>query len=180
MRLMSTPIRRRLRSDSGQSLLETAVMIPLLLIVAFNAINFGHAFFVAINMAAAPRQGAEFSIQGFDTPAYPTLATDGQVSTLTYSDVTSVLPNSTTTPMQVCTSNDGFTGTGTSTRVNCTAYNNSGGTAFPNPASDPEAPVFVLHRVDVRYTPNPLIPGRIFNVLPAFTYHRQVSMRAMN
>ncbi len=177
--MLSIRAQRRLRYDSGQSLIETAIMVPLLLVVAFNAINFGYAFFVAINLAAAPRQGVEYSIQGFDTPAHPSLATATAVSTLTYGDLTTVLPNSASTPMQVCTMLNGFSRTGSTQVTKCTAYNNSG-PAFPTPASDPEAPTFVLHRVDVRYTPQPLIPGGIFNVLPSFTYHRQVSMRAMN
>src|ERR1051325_8890543 len=139
--------RFRLQAETGQSLIETAVMVPLLLVVAFNAINFGHAFFVAINTAASPRQGTEYSIQGFDTPAHPILASTTAVSTLTYGDMTVVLPNSSSTPMQVCSSLNGFSGVGAAQRVNCTVFNNSGGAAFPNAGSDPEAPIFVLHRV---------------------------------
>ena len=46
---------------------------------------------------------------------------------------------------------------------------------------DPEAPVFVLNRVDVGYTVTPVIPGTAFNVvLPAnLNFHRQVSMRSL-
>ncbi len=155
-------------------------MVPLLLIVAFNAINFGYSFFVAINMAAAPRTGVEYSIQGFQTPSQPDLPPPSLVSTLTYGDMTGVLPNSGATPQQICTAFLGVTGTGANLKANCTTFNLGGGPAFPALPSDPEAPRFVLHRVYVRYAPPPLIPGGVFNVLPTLTFNRQVSMRAMN
>jgi len=60
------------------------------------------------------------------------------------------------------------------------------------PSADPEAPNFMLHRVDVTYTFSPLIPGTPFGLalLPMTacsvsggnvlcTFHRQVSMRVM-
>lgn len=172
--------KRRLQRESGQSLIETAVMLPLLLIIAFNAINFGYAFFVAINMAAAPRTGVEYSIQGFETPTQPDLPPASTVSTLTYGDLTGVLPNSATTPQQVCSSILGVTGSGVNQVAVCTTFNLGSGSAFPAVPPDPEAPKFVLHRVYVRYVPAPLIPGQVFNVLPTLTFNRQVSMRAMN
>ena len=62
----------------------------------------------------------------------------------------------------------------------------------PAPDADPEAPLFVLHRVDITYTFSPLIDARLFNLIllatpvcsgsgagVACTFHRQVSMRAM-
>src|SRR5438046_4005292 len=92
------------REDSGQSLIETAFTIPFLLLIALNAINFGYFFFTAINLAAAPRDAVEYSVQGFQTPGQLTLPAAGpacasdptrsSVSTLTYDDVTGVLSNS--------------------------------------------------------------------------------------
>src|SRR5258708_34830608 len=51
--------------QSGQSLMETALILPFLMMLAFEAINFGYFFFTAVNIAASPRQGVEYSIQGF-------------------------------------------------------------------------------------------------------------------
>ena len=45
---------RRQRHDEGQSLLETAVAMPLLLGIAFNLINLGYFWFVVLSLAAAP------------------------------------------------------------------------------------------------------------------------------
>lgn len=179
--------RHNSRSEAGQSLIETAIAIPLLLIIAFNAINFGYAFFVALNTTAAPRTGVEYAIQGFQTPAQVDLATATQVSTLTYGDMTGVLPNSGTTPQNVCTKRLGVVVVSGNPVANCQAFNDSG-SSFPTTAPpDPEVaaasapkPPFVLSRVDVRYTPQQLIPGGIFNLLPTLTFHRQVSMRALD
>lgn len=197
--------------DSGQSLIETALAVPFLLLIALNAINFAYYFFVAINLAAAPRNAVEYSVQGFATPSQPTsLPSPGPacktsttrgnggdltVSTLAYYDVIAVLPNTGSgnpcpniAAVQVCSSINGINNKGTATATTvCTAYGASASPAFASPASDPESPNFVLDRVDIQYTVNPLIGGTLpvfggirLNVLPTYTFHRQVSMREMN
>jgi hypothetical protein len=47
--------------------------------------------------------------------------------------------------------------------------------------ADPEAPSFVLNRIDIQYTVTPLIPGGVFNVVlpPSLTLNRTVFMRVM-
>ena len=81
---------------------------------------------------------------------------------------------------------------GANQKSNCAQY--IGGPPIPprslnNPDADPEAPNFVLNRVDVVYQSKPLIPqftiptaGGVINlsILPNLQLHRQVSMRAMN
>ncbi|HKS95505.1 MAG TPA: TadE family protein [Terriglobia bacterium] len=197
--------------DSGQSLIETALAVPFLLLIALNAINFAYYFFVAINLAAAPRNAVEYSVQGFATPSQPASlpspgpacsstvrgnTSDLAVSSLAYYDIIAVLPNTGggnpcpgIAAVQVCSSKNGplnNAGTATATTV-CTAYGPSASPAFASPASDPESPNFVLDRVDIQYTVNPLIGGTLpvfggirLNVLPSYTFHRQVSMREMN
>ena len=218
-------------SDSGQSLIETALAVPFLLLIALNAINFAYYFFVAINLAASPRNGVEWSVQGFSTPSQLALPssgytstsgapqstsqtttcdrskTDQSVSTLTYEDMTQVLPGPANPcpnigSVQVCsksvinngsgTTCGGATCTGTngaSLVANCVYWDKStsgtetaGSAAHWPVAPDPEAPNFVLHRVDVQYVVTPLIAGTVFGIslLPTFTFHRQVSMRAMD
>ena len=46
---------RRLKRNEGQSLLETALTVPLLLALAFNLINFAYFWFMILTLAAAPR-----------------------------------------------------------------------------------------------------------------------------
>jgi Flp pilus assembly protein TadG len=186
------------RSSSGQSLVETALLLPVLLTLLFNAVNFGYFFLVALNMAAAPRSGVVYSIQGSSSPASGPLPSAGPSSTaatvsyLTYQDMTGALYSPASTPVQVCSQAIGLNNTGASTQAaKCTAF---GGTySFSAATSDPESPSFVLNQVEVAYTFSPLINGSVFNlfVLAApvcsstggsvsCTFHRQVLMRAMN
>jgi hypothetical protein len=176
----------------GQSLLETALLLPILLLLVFNAINFGYFFFVAVNLAAAPRMGVQYSIVGAATPSQLELPPAGppssntSVSYLTYQDIKGVLPGWANARVQVCSTTLGLSGTGSSQKANCAQYGS--GTETFTPASDPEAPFFVLHRVDVVYEVDPLIPpfelptpgGSIpLSLVPQLRFHRQVSMRAM-
>ena len=57
------------RDVRGQAMIETAIVLPILLALAFNVINFGYFLLMAVNLAAAPRSGALYSIIGAATPA---------------------------------------------------------------------------------------------------------------
>jgi len=173
-------------------------MLPMLIFLVLNAINFGYFFLVALNLAAAPRSGAEYCILGSSTPGNLTLPAAGpsttatSVSYLVYQDMTGALFNPTSATVQVCSQIVGLNNSGTSTETaKCTSFGS--GTGSWTPAADPEAPYFVLHRVDVSYTFSPLVQGTIFNAplvaasvcssssgSVSCTFHRQVSMRAMN
>ena len=194
--------RTRLRANnSGQSLVETAIMMPLLLALVFNALNFGYFFVIAVNVAATPRSAVLYSIQGSSAPTGTGLPAAGPTSTLltianvAYQDMTGALASATSSKVQICTKSLGTNGTGTSTAANCITCTNStscgstGAAGSPAPSADPEAPTFVLNRVDVYYKFKPLIPGTPFNIalMPSSicssgtcTFHRQVSMRAMD
>ena len=169
---------RRQRHDEGQSLLETAVAMPLLLGIAFNLINLGYFWFVVLSLAAAPRQGVQYSAQGGASITTAAVPSASDVSTLVFDNMTNGVHGSTNlnTGVRVCSSSVGVDPAGTAL---CSSF----GKAFTFSAVpiDPEAPVFVLHRVDVGYTVTPVIPGTAFNVvLPAnMDFHRQVSMRSL-
>jgi Flp pilus assembly protein TadG len=185
---------KRSVSSSGQSLLETALLLPLILLVVFNAINFGYYFVVALNLATAPRSGVQYAAQGglsignVGLPAPGPSTDNASVSYLTYQDM-SKLTGSATTAVRVCTQVNGLTNAGLTTQTaNCTLYGNAPSPALTGPASDPESPNFVLQRVDVQYTVTPLIQGMTLKVgginlplvTPNLTFHRQVSMRSIN
>lgn len=188
--------------EKGQSLLETALLMPLVLLVVLNVVNFGYFYVVALNLAASPRSGVLYSIMGFSTPGSLSLANAGPPSTantishLSQQDLTGAINNASGASLQVCSIVLGLTGTGANTAskcVTCTGNSCGGaGAGSPAPAADPEAPNFLLHRVDVTYTFTPLIPGTPFGLalLPmtactssggnvTCTFHRQVSMRVM-
>jgi hypothetical protein len=192
------------RRSAGQSMVETALLLPLLLLIVLNAVNFGYFLVVALNLAAAPRSGVEYSIQGFETPATLALpppgppATVTSVSYLTYQDLTGAVSSPTGASLQVCSKILGLTNAGLATqKAKCSACTGTScaaaTTGSPAPDADPESPSFVLHRVDVTYSFSPIIPGTPFGIalLPTSicttsgstvtcTFHRQVSMRAMD
>jgi Flp pilus assembly protein TadG len=174
-----------LHNRSGQSLIETALLLPLLLTIVFNAVNIGYFFFVAVNLAAAPRQGAEYSIQGPASHVQSVLAAAPSIGTLVANDFTGAIGSatSTNTSIRVCTAALGLSNRGTSSQVpNCLVTYGSG--TFPALTAadaDPEAPYLVLNRVDIQYTVTPLIPGTVLNIVfpPSLTFHRSVEMRVM-
>ncbi len=185
-------------SSSGQSLVEAALLVPVLLALAFNAINFGYFFLVALNVAAAPRSGVEYAIQGFASPSAVSAPAAGPASAsqsvgyLTYQDMTGALYSPSTAIVRVCSQSIGLNSPGGNSQTSqCATYGGSATLTGPDP--DPESPNFVLNRVDVAYSFSPLIPGEIFNIVvlasPACassggsvscTFHRDVEMRAMN
>jgi Flp pilus assembly protein TadG len=169
---------RKFNSDKGQGLIEAAVILPFLFLLLFNAINFAYYFYVALNLAQAPRDAVEYSIQGFQTVASLNLANATSVSTVIYANLTG-LPSASNTPTQVCTLANGVDST--THKANCTLFPAGSTTSWAIDA-DPEPGKFVLNRVDVQYTVQPLIAGSPFGIklLPSLTFHRQVSMRAID
>src|SRR5882724_846629 len=165
-----------LLNEGGQSLLETAVAMPLLLGIAFNLINVGYFWFMVLALAAAPRQGAQYSTQGGQAITSSSPSTT-LVKDLVYANMTNAVHGATAsnTAVRVCSSAKGVA----SNLALCDSFGPS--FSFPAVAADPEAPGFVLNRVDVGYTVTPIIPGPAFNVvLPAhLQFHRQVSMRSL-
>ena len=193
---------KRLKGKSGQALIETAIMMPILLLMLINAVNVGYFFLVVLNITAAPRSGALYSIIGPSTPAataYPVAggSATNTVSYLTQQDLTGAVYNpAANATIQVCSQVNGTSGTGsavtskcmTCTGGTCGAVNTGGSGQVPD--ADPEAPTFVLHRVDVAYTFSPLIPGWPFNLAllstsicnsggTSCTFHRFAEMRGM-
>ncbi len=196
---------------SGQSLVETVLMLPLLLLLLLNALNFGYFFLVTLNITAAPRSGVEYTTMGFDTPsaqslpsAGPNSGVTGPLTTtyLTQQDMTGALYNPTNASITICTSTNldgsksGVNGAGTSSqKTNCVTCTDTTCGTVDNSGSgvdaDPEAPQFLLSRVDVTYTFSPLIPGQPFNIFlmaspicnaagTSCTFHRFAERRTMN
>jgi Flp pilus assembly protein TadG len=171
------------RSRSGQALIESAIIIPFVLTIIFNAINYGYFFYVAQNMSAAVRSGALYSILGGATPyggspaKVGTDATDiTGVANLIYQDMQGALPSADTrASLRLCSSSVGTAVTAGITKTTCSQIDGSAVTpaaSFPAVDADPEAPNtgvatagFLLNRVDVEYQFNPLIPGAPFGAI---------------
>ena len=192
-------IRKLARNNSGQALIETALILPLLLTIVLNAINFAFFFLVALNITASSRSSGIYSIMGGATPAAQPLPqagpydTNTSVSYLAYQDLTGAVytPTPTNTGVNVCSSTVGVSGTGSATVTTCTSSGIGGG--FPTSSdADPEAPAFLMGRVDVAYKFSPPIPLTPFNALLLLasncsssggtvtcTFYRHVVMREM-
>ena len=168
--------RQRSSSSEAESLVETALAMPLLLSISFNVINFGYFWFLLLNMSAAPRVGAEYSTQGGATITPSTTS----VSNLVYDNMTNAVPGATAsnTAVRVCSSAKGVDTTSNTTLCDSFGRAYSG---FSNVEVDPEAPAFVLNRVDVEYTVTPVIPGTVFNVIvPSdLNFRRSSRMRSL-
>ena len=168
----------RENNDDGQSLLETAVAMPLLLAVGFNIINLSYFWFMILTMTAAPRMGVQFSAQGGQAISSSSAPSATQVSDLVYENMTNAVHGATNsnTAVRVCSKTVGVTQAGV---AQCQSFGPA--FSFSAVAADPEEPSFVLNRVDIEYTVTPLIPGSAFAVfLPAnLQFKRQVSMRSL-
>jgi hypothetical protein len=199
-------------NSRGQSLVETALMLPLLIMVVLNVVNLGYFFLVAVNLTGAARTATMYSVEGSSTPAAAQLPSSGgaspntnllSVTYLAFQDMTGALWNPTGASLQVCSPINVNPGTGSGVNVqggqqlsNCETCTTAGGcvaasaySGNPVPSADPEQPTFVLNQVDITYTFNTLIPGRLFNIpLQASAmcnsgncvFKRRARMRAMN
>lgn len=174
---------RHLRTQtSGQSLLEVALFLPLLVLLIGYAVDFGYCFMVAANLTSAARNATEYSILGYQSPGQLSLPAAGPITTTTsvaasaLGDLAGLKDSSTTTSVQVCSKSLGMNGN----LPKCSNYGAVGNSYVP--AQDPEAPTFVLQRVDVTYTIQLPVPMSFFKIsfFPKTTFHRQVSMRAMD
>ena len=51
-------LKRKAKSDRGASLIEAALVVPLLILLAFGAAEFGFVFLDFLNVSSAAREGA--------------------------------------------------------------------------------------------------------------------------
>jgi len=191
---------------SGQALMETVLVMPVLLTVVLNAVNFAFFFLMALNITSSARSSGTYSIMGGATPATIAIPLAGPVTTTTsvsyiaYQDLTGAVysPTTTNTGVQVCSPSVGVLNAGTATQQSkCSQL----GMAESYAAADPDlelnsagtVPAFMLNRVDVAYQFTPPIPLMPFNIIvlasPACTssggvvtclFYRHTEMRAMN
>jgi Flp pilus assembly protein TadG len=149
----------------GQALVEFALIVPLVFVLAVNAVNIGGFLFAWITVANAARAGAEYMSMSSASVGNPTPATPAQVTTLVTNDVASLM-NRASVVVATCT--------------NATAAANGCTTLF-----DPEAPAYILATVDVTYTYKPYIPLFSFPklgisaTLPSSTIHRKAVVRML-
>ena len=72
-----------MRSSRGQSLVETALMLPLLIMIVLNVVNLGYFYLVIVNLTGTARTATLYSIAGSATPAASALPGAGGASPTT-------------------------------------------------------------------------------------------------
>ena len=72
-RHLSHRIVKRLRDTSGTSLLETAIILPLLLLLTFSIVDFGALFYVYLALENGASQATRYAVTGnlMDDPLNP-------------------------------------------------------------------------------------------------------------
>jgi Flp pilus assembly protein TadG len=144
-------------NSQGQSLVEAALILPLLLLLVCNVVNLGYFFLIVVNLTGASRSSTLYSIEGsyspyaLQEPASGTstgsklATTPGTVSYAALQDMTGAVWNPTgtigsgsvVTSIQVCTqmnvnNGSGVNGSGSSLVANCDTCDTSNGCSLTN------------------------------------------------
>jgi len=85
------------QAQAGQALVEMAVMLPLLLLLAFGVYELGRGFHAYITVIHAAREGARVAMDGATTDAQIVAVAKAAASPLQLSDVTVSRTSSQTT-----------------------------------------------------------------------------------
>lgn len=101
---MPSPLRNTLlRSESGSSIIEAAVLTPVLILLLLGAADFGRGYYLAEEIAAAAHSGAEYAIQNPGN-----LSTNGTaIQTAAKADAPDVSHLTVATPSWGCECSDG-------------------------------------------------------------------------
>jgi Flp pilus assembly protein TadG len=184
----SLPLRWAAGDTRGSSMIETALVMPALVLMLCFAVDIGYFFIVAANLVSAARTAALYSGQGFASPtqqlASPgtagSLADTAGVAGLAGGDLSGLANMATKTFVEVCSKKIGTTSTGSGYVTQCSTY--PSGSLSYSPDQDPESNNGMLtQRVDVVYTVTPPIPIDFFSfTMPPLTLHWQAEMRALD
>jgi uncharacterized membrane protein len=181
--------RVRRSKECGSAMIETALVLPILVLMLCFAIDIGYFFIVAANLASASRNAVLYSAQGFTSEGQSQLPSAGISGSLTDTagvaglaagDLSGLASMLTKTSVQVCSKKVGITQTSSGYITNCSTFP-SGSLNF-TPDQDPNSNYGMLtQRVDVVYTVSPPIPVDFFLFsLPPLTLHWQAEMRALD
>ena len=170
-------------------MIETALVMPVLVLMLCFAIDIGYFFIVAANLVSSSRNAVLYSGQGFVSPAQQTLPSPGTsgsladtagVAGLAGGDLSGLANMTTKTKVQVCSKQLGTTQTSNGYVARCSTF--PSGSLSYSPDQDPESNNGMLtQRVDVVYTLSPPIPINFFSFsMPSLTVHWQAEMRAVD
>jgi len=156
------------RNEQGQALIEFAVVVPLLILLIVNVVNFGAFLYAGIVVSNAARTGADAMMMG---PAYAGSQTYDSPTVITslVSDDMKSLPNYATATITVCSNNNG---TAEKPYDGCLAS-----------VTDPQPLASVVGQVTVTYNYTALVPSwdfpglGIHTTLPPTSITRRATTR---
>jgi hypothetical protein len=177
-----------LRDARGSSMIETALVMPVLVLMLCFAIDIGYFFIVATNLVSSTRNAVLYSGQGFSSPGQQlpaagiagSLADTAGVAGLAAGDLSGLANMTTNTQLEVCSKTVGVLQTANGYITRCSTFPSSSLSYVPD--QDPESNNGMLaQRVDVVYTVSPPIPVDFFGfTMPPLTIHWQAEMRAID
>jgi len=154
-------MRKRMRSSSGQSLLEFALLFPMMFLLIANVVNFGGLLYAYITVANAARSGASYMIMGPSSVGSPVLPPVSSVQAVVNADLSS-LPYAGNATVDVCSNKSGSA----SYPETCLPPTDPAtGTVFV----DPQPATSVLGTVQVQYRYCPFVPSWNFPALGIHT-----------
>ena len=168
-------------------MIETALVMPVLVLMLCFAIDIGYFFIVAANLVSSSRNAVLYSGQGFVSPAQQQLPSPGTsgsladtagVAGLAGGDLSGLANMTTKTKVQVCSKQIGTTQTSNGYVARCSTF--PSGSLSYGPDQDPESNNGMLtQRVDVVYTVSPPIPVDFLGFsMPPLAVHWMAEMRA--
>lgn len=170
-------------------MIETALILPVLVLVLCFAVDIGYFFIVAANLVSSSRNAVLYSGQGFVAPGQQQLPLPGisgslidtaGVAGLAGGDLSGLANMAGKTTVQVCSKKIGLTQTSDGYITKCAVFP-SGSLAY-TPDQDPDSAYGMLtQRVDVVYTVDPPIPVDFFLfTMPPLSMHWHAEMRALD
>lgn len=154
-------MRRKFNGCSGQSIIEFALLLPLMILLIVNVVNFGGLLYAYITVASAARTGAEYMTMGPASADGPTLVATSVVTSVVNTEMSS-LPYYSSATITVCSNNGGKA----QSPENCTPpINPATGAMY----ADPQPTTSVVGTVQVQYRYCPFIPSWNFPGLDIYT-----------
>lgn len=173
--LRRAPTKKRwLCGNAGQSLIEVALFVPIFTMLVCYSVDLGYFFLTGATLDAAGQHAIDYAIQGTKSPSQSAEPAASSVAALAIAALG--LPNAaSSTSVQVCSNSVGSPSE--NNVAQCQTFGANPSLSYTADV-DPESPTFQLNRVDVIYTVSPPIPLPSA-ILPSFTFHRFVEMRAI-
>jgi Flp pilus assembly protein TadG len=165
---MSAPLSgfggKRLASTRGSALIEAALVLPLLLLLVMNGMNFGLFLYGWITVNNAARAAAQYKVyNGVVLGSNDDPPTTAQVTSNVLTGETSTLPNSGSVSIEICSRYNSVT---------------SPSTCSFTPQDDPEPTRFTAWTIKVSYTYQPYFTA-LTAINSSQTIQQSVVLRSM-